>query len=117
MKTLSVIVLLTASLGAYAQQVVEENGKLVYKGHEFHVGQVIQLAYGSRQDKGFAFVFGVYAGHPSGNLYSFMGGYNCRIIKWKFYRGKYWIKAKPMGRRFNVFIDVMGAIDNKELVV
>lgn len=119
MKTLIVTLLLSACLSAHAQQVVKENDKLVYNGHEFRVGQIVQLGYGSRQDKGFAYVFGNSYGKPMERMTmpSMYNNYRCTITKLVSFRGKYFVQARPIGRTFKVQIDVVGAIDNKELVL
>lgn len=116
MKTLCVMLLVTACASGHAQQAVVENGRLVYNGHEFRPGQMIRLGYGSRQDKNFAFVF--FSGHnqPASPLHSLYCNYECKVIKWRRYKGKYFMKARPVGRRHRIQIDVVGAIDNQELV-
>jgi hypothetical protein len=118
MKTILIsLVAIACFANVRAQQVVQENDKIVYNDHEFKVGDVVRLGYGSKQDKSFAFAHGVMYNRPSGYLAPFFSGYKCQVIGWRTYKGKYFLKARPVGLKRRIYIDVMSATDSKELAL
>lgn len=106
MKTLTLIAILFSSV-ASAQKI--ENDTLYYNDHKFYEGKEIKLGYGSGPKKEFIFVY--ISGTATAEAI-----YSKTVIKiGKIYKtgGKYFVKGKGDKQKF--YIDIEGAIDNKEL--
>ena len=113
---LSFILILISLFGK--SQVKFENDTLTYNEGKYWVGKDIQLWYGSKSDKNFAFVF-VGSGMLGMDYVNTSASKKfLRIDKIDKRNGKYYIRANfienpiPVGR---IFIDIEGATDNKEI--
>ncbi|HMH21217.1 MAG TPA: hypothetical protein VK563_05555 [Puia sp.] len=114
---LSVTLLCTGT--AFAQRATISNDTAFYNGKRYAVGDSVNLAYGSDQGKKFAFVK--------------MGGalIGMRHLESRFYKatvkidkvftqlGKCYLRGKMVDQSlppgYKVFIELEGAIDNKEI--
>lgn len=100
----------------YTRSQTLENDTLYYNGSKVFEGQKLTLGYGSSTNKDFAFVF-LGAGSNAGATDS-----KKEITVDKIYKqnGKYVARALVVGEKNAFmkkrFIDIVGAIDNKELV-
>lgn len=121
MKKIIMLLILFLSLNCFSQSAKLIGDTLFYGDHKFAVNDSVHLWYGSGQNKAFAFVFigsgltGVTPA-PAGWSKSYM-----KIDKVYKTGGKYFVRGKildngPMlGNK--LFIDIEGAIDNKEIKV
>jgi hypothetical protein len=101
-----------------AQKATISNDTAYYLNHSYYIGDTIQLAYGSGTDKDFAFV--LFGGDMQGYkpLKSEHSKNSLVIDKVYTRKGKVTIRAKDIDYNAGInklFIDLEGAIDNKEL--
>lgn len=117
MKKYLVITLLFLWTNSDAQSKIVED-TLFYSDRKFVVGDTLQLWYGSAANKDFAFVY----------IGSGLSGVNLAPAAWsksmvkidKVYKtqGKYYARGKVLDAALlgsKLFIDIEGAVDNKEL--
>lgn len=97
------------------------NDTLVYEGQKYAVGDSVQLWYGSSTNKSFAFVF--IGSGMSGVTLAPAGWNKSFVLIDKVYKanGKNYIRCKALDAKFmmgnKIFIDLEGAVDNKEVKV
>jgi hypothetical protein len=113
------ICLLTfCTYSCFAQHASIENDTISYNAHKYHVGDTVHLAYGSAGNKSFEFV-------QTGSMVLGLRALDKRFSKVDVVvdkvfkqRGKYYLRGKQIEGHapgFSIFIDVEGAIDNKEM--
>lgn len=120
MHKLFFLLLITSSVSA--QRATIENDTLKYKGVSYYQDKVIDVSYGSSQDKKFAYI---YTGSGMAGLTAMLptwSKYQMKIDKVMNQGGKPFVRgillnskggnAIPMNK---VFIDIMGAVDFKEI--
>ncbi len=126
MKTKLFFLLICISLNVYSQKASLNESSVTYLGKTFKVGDIIQLGYGSRNDKDFAFVsFGKAVGNINLPGLSKRADVNwskaeVEIVKLYTANGVIWAKCDPLNRDANflnkqIFINIEGAVDNKEI--
>ena len=110
---------LICSSSCLAQRASIDNDTASYNGKRYIVGDTINLAYGSDQGKKFAFV---QMGGALLGLKRFQSTYSKGQVKVdKVYKqlGKCYLRGKmidqPMPPGYKIFIDLEGAVDNKEM--
>ena len=118
MRHLMVCLLTFCTYSCFAQHASIENDTLTYNLHKYCVGDTVHLAYGSSGNKGFEFV-------QTGSVVLGLRSLDKRFSKADVVvdkvfkqRGKYYLRGKQIGGPalgFNIFIDVEGAVDNKEM--
>lgn len=108
--------------GVSAQRTTLENDTAKYKEQVYYVGKVVNLAYGSNNDKSFAFV-SIGSGLGGGSkLQSNWSKYPVMIDKIYKVSGKVYFRGIALNEKGNnaiplnkLFVDITGAIDLKEL--
>ena len=110
---MSFCVLLIFASNSFSQDKAEfKNDTLFYKSKKIYINQSIQLAYGSKSNKHFAFV---YAG--SGIAAAMCTPYWSKqtMIVNKIYEqnGTYWVRGTIGSKRIEFVVE--GAIDNNEI--
>lgn len=98
---------------SFGQEKVEfKNDTLYYKSKKIYLNQSIQLAYGSKSDKHFAFV---YAGSGIASVLCTPYWSKQTMIVNKIYehKGIYWVRGTIGTKRIEFVAE--GAIDNKEI--
>jgi len=126
MKKFLIIYLLLLSFSAIAQKATYSNNAVTYLGKTYQVGDIVQLGYGSGNNKDFVFVS---FGKAIGN-YNVPGLFKKADVNWskadveivKIYisNGVIWARCNALNRDANVlnkqiFINIEGAVDNKEI--
>lgn len=114
MKVLQLLFLLIAINSNGQDKPVFENDTLSYKDQKFYVGQEVKLSYGSTSNKDFAFVYsgsGMSGVTPAPANFAKSTGKIDKVYK---QQGKYFFRAKVEGSG-KIFVDIEGAVDNKEL--
>ena len=115
MKLLLILLLLSGK--AFSQSTFV-NDTLTYNNKNYVVGDTVHLWYGSANNKSFAFA---YSGNGMTGISLLPATYSKadvvidKIIKRS---NKYWIKGKNVGGLnfgMKIFIDLEGAVDNKEI--
>ena|ERR1700675_3860897 len=100
------------------QRATLNNDTLYYSNHKFHSGDTLQLGYGSSSDKNFAFIYmGTGIGGVS-KVESTWAKSFFVVDKIDKRSGKYFLRGKIIEAKLGpmkLFVDVEGAIDNKEL--
>jgi hypothetical protein len=117
-----ILFLLLISVSVNAQRATIENDTLKYKGVNYYKDKVIDVSYGSGQDKKFAYI---YTGSGLAGLTPMLptwSKYQMKIDKVMNQSGKPFVRgillndkggnAIPMNK---IFIDIMGAVDFKEI--
>ncbi len=123
MKSILLSALIFCSSTIIAQRsATYENGKAIYNGKTYAVGDTIQLGYGSNPNKSFSFVHIGSAIQGMSALNSAWSKYPATIEK-VIKNGKtIGLKAKLVNKNVNalggnkLWIDLEGAIDNKEII-
>ena len=119
MKKLFLSLLLFVSYNSFSQSAKIIEDTVFYLEHKFVVGDSVQLWYGSKQDKTFAFVSigsGLAGGSKATANWSktYMKIDKVYKVSGKCYlRGKILGSGMMLGNKF--FVDIEGAVDNKEL--
>lgn len=126
MKIILVFNLLLLSFIATAQKASFSNNTATYLGKTYRVGDIIQLGYGSGNNKDFAFVsFGKAIGNV--NLPGLIkkadvnwSKAEVEIVRIYITNGVIWAKCNPLNRDANllnkqIFINIEGAVDNNEI--
>lgn len=126
MKRFLVFSMLLLSVNAVAQKATYSDNAVTYLGKTYNVGDIIQLGYGSANDKDFVFVN---FGKAIGNV-NLPGMFKKADVNWskaeveivKIYttNGVIWVRCNPLNRDVNVlnkqiFINIEGAVDNNEI--
>ena len=114
---LAVIIITALNLKAQKAEIVEDT--LSYNSKSYHLGDTLQLMYGSKANKDFAFI---YYGSGMNGVSDAPAGFSktlaCINKVYKF-KGKCYVRAKSIDGGIQLgnklFIDVEGAIDNKEI--
>jgi len=116
-KALLIFFVLTVFVNSYAQdRATLVNDTARYLNKTYAVGDTITIAYGSNSNKDFAFVS--IGTSLTGITYMQAGWSKSDIIINKVYKAnrKIYLRGKLKGTGpNNVFIDLEGAVDNKEL--
>lgn len=120
------LLLLLFSYNTTAQKATINETVVNYMGNTYKVGDIIQLGYGSNNNKDFAFVN---FGKSIGNV-NLPGLYKKADVNWskaeveivKLYtaNGVIWARCNPLNRDVNylnkqIFINIEGAVDNNEI--
>jgi hypothetical protein len=112
------VIIVFAGFGVQAQdRAVVKGDTIYYAGIKFYKGKVITLGYGSKADKGFAFIWqgsGFAVGPNAPASYSKT---EAEVNKFQKGAGKNYIKAKVVGMGSAITIDLEGAVDNKEVLI
>lgn len=126
MKKYFLAFILFSFTGVVAQKAALNETSVTYLGKTYTVGDIIQLGYGSGNNKDFVFVN---FGKSVGNL-NLPGLFKKADVNWskaeveivKIYsaNGVIWVKCNPLNRDVNVlnkqiFINLEGAVDNNEI--
>ena len=120
MKNLLSLTAVLIALNCFSQKrATLKNDTLFYNDHKFHVGDTLRFGYGSNPDKSFSFVI---IGLGLGDQANAASGWSkTEVIIDKIYKegSKFYLKVKGEARRDrkNFYVDVEGAIDNKELLL
>lgn len=117
MKTILLAISLFFAATASAQ-VAQVGDTLKYNGKSYAAGDTVMMMYGSKADKSFAFIVhggGMMGMDPMGASFS-----KQKVILDKVFKkaNKYYLRGKLTENNtvgFKIFIDLEGAIDNKEL--
>lgn len=118
MKTIILILLITISNSLFAQSATLSNDTAKYQNKSFAVGDTLYLGYGSSENKGFSYI---QIGSGLGGVQDLQKAWSkstAVIDKIYINRKKVYLRAKfidnlAFGNK--LFIDLEGAIDNKEL--
>lgn len=108
------------TLNRFSQKkAILKSDTLFYNDHKFHVGDTLRFGYGSNPDKSFSFVI---IGLGLGDQTNAASGWSkTEVIVDKIYKqgSKFYLKVKGDAKRErkNFYVDVEGAIDNKELLL
>lgn len=120
MKTLIIALLLTSSVSA--QRATLENDTAKYNNVSYYVDKVVNLYYGSANDKTFAFVFVGSGMTGVTKLQSHWSKYPVKIDKVYKTGGKVYFRGVALNESGNnaipmnkVFVDIAGAVDFKEI--
>lgn len=128
MKKWLIIVFACISFIARAQDAVLHDHEAFYKGSTYSEGDIVHLGYGSAADKDFSFIH--YGKAPAGM--KIPGIYRKANADWskaeikieKVYseKGVVWIRGEPINRGKGgilgnkIYMNLAGAVDNKEIV-
>jgi len=119
MNKLLLVLFLICSSSCFAQKASIDNDTASYNGKRYIVGDTINLAYGSDQGKKFAFVQMGGALLGLRRLESAHSKGQVKVDKVFKQQGKCYLRGKmidrPMQPGYKVFIDLEGAVDNKEM--
>lgn len=119
MKKTLIFGFLCLSMSVFGQRAQLLNDTVYYQSAKFYVNQVINLSYGSNQDKSFAFVrfgsgmSGVTPAHSSLSKSEVLIDKVYKTGSKYYFRGKIINGSPTFGMK--LFVDIEGAIDNKEL--
>ena len=99
-------------------QVAQVGDTLKYNGKNYAAGDTVMMMYGSKADKSFAFIVhggGMMGMEPMGASFS-----KQQVILDKVFKkaNKYFLRGKLTENNivgFKIFIDLEGAVDNKEI--
>ena len=127
MKIFLIFNLLLLSFDAIAQKATYSNNAVTYLGKTYKVGDIIQLGYGSANDKDFVFVnFGKAIGNvPIPRMFKKAdvnwSKAEVEIVKVYTTNGVIWARCNPLNRDANflnkqIFINIEGALDNNEIL-
>ncbi len=117
-KILILLTFIASSLTTMAQSGKLENDTITYNKTKLYVGKEIHILYGSNATKDFAFI---YIGSILSGQTPMTAGYSKQTIiinKLINSHNKCWIRGKIIGLNtigLSVFVDVEGAIDNREI--
>ena len=126
MKKILFYTFLLSCMYTQAQKATLNESSVTYLDKTFRIGDIIQLGYGSGNNKDFVFVN---FGKQVGNL-NLPGLYKKADVNWskaeveivKLYttNGVIWARCNPLNREANylnkqIFINIEGAVDNKEI--
>ncbi|MDQ6757131.1 MAG: hypothetical protein M3004_09360 [Bacteroidota bacterium] len=129
MKKISLFIFILFSFNAIAQKATLADNVAMYLGKQYKVGDIVHLGYGSGNNKQFSFIN--YGKSISG--ISLPGLYHHADENWskadveieKVYKtsGVIWLKCKPIDKGSaigsilgnKIFINIEGAVDNKEI--
>ena len=108
------------SFSAMAQDTpILKNDTIHYQSAKFYPNKVVKLAYGSKADKTFAFIY--YGNIAAGQMPAMAQLSKQEVLIDKVYKmaGKHYARGKVINGiaqfGMKIFIDIEGAIDNKEL--
>lgn len=118
MKNIVLLAFSLLTINCFAQRPALDKDTLSYIGKRYIVGDTVTLAYGSDPNKKFAFI---QIGSALLGLSALEKGYAKQsLVLDKVYKqgGKFYMRGKLIEGSmpgYKIFIDVEGAIDNKEL--
>lgn len=117
-KIISLFALFFCLRTANGQKAMISGDTAYYLNKSYYIGDTVQLAYGSKNDKDFSFV--LFGGDMQGykSLKSDHSKNSLLIDKIFTRKGKVTLRAKDLDYNAGInklFIDLEGAIDNKEL--
>jgi hypothetical protein len=121
-QTIISVLIFMISFNSFSQRATLENDTAKYNGHDYYVGKVVNLLYGSVNDKSFGFVY-VGSGMGGGSkMQSNWSKYPVRIDKVYKTSGTVYFRGIALNEKGNnaipmnkVFVDITGAVDNKEI--
>jgi hypothetical protein len=117
MKPLILILFILAAGAASGQdKSVIKGDTLYYAGAKFYKGQVIPIAYGTRSDQMFAYVWVAGAMMGQAPAPSNLSKMEVQVTKFQKLAGnKNYLRCKLIGAPTTILIDVEGAIDKGEI--
>ena len=121
-QTILSVLILMISFNSFSQRATIDGDTAKYKDQVYYVGKVVNLLYGSSNDKSFGFVY-VGSGIGGGaKMQSNWSKYPVRIDKIYKTSGTVYFRGIALNEKGNnaipmnkVFVDITGAVDNKEI--